>query len=476
MKLKRLLGLILAVCTVLSVAVSCSKTDSDNNKNPDAVTSEPDAMDDMIAELGVEGQEPDARKCIWSDTTVITTSMYTYFFDGYCKTFLDTYSAYAEARGYDKTKKLNQQQYDEDQTWYEYLMKQNYAEVLTLIARVDGAVEMGLSLDLNDKKEIDKTMKVYEKAAEKNNMSVDDYIEGVFNSDVNYYTIVKCIALDILSTKYYDAYVASLQFTEAECEEFFDENKEDLLCFDYAKITVDPEYVEQLENSADDVEFVQNIRKVITEVNFGGEYEKNADVIERLVGDKLCPARHMPSDADFEKWLKDDSRQPYDIYKVKQSTGKITVTMIFKPDDDSYGDIWYKDRTPLKNIKYIPFDSVDEAQKVYDEFVKAPSEEAFDEISAKYNGGVAENITRDGYVYSLSSWIFDENGKVGDHALISAADSSTNIVYRLADGGEAWLYTTKAALTNKAYNERLDEIQEKHETEYDSDIIFAVKE
>ena len=100
MKIRRILAFILAAIMVLSL-FSCSKNekekDRDENKNDN-------------------GSVAGSPAAVWSETTVVSEAMFTYFYNAYYRYFLETYQKSLSSMGLDPSMSLSLQKQSEEYT------------------------------------------------------------------------------------------------------------------------------------------------------------------------------------------------------------------------------------------------------------------------------------------------------------------------------------------------------------------------
>lgn len=460
MKFRRIIAFVLAALMLLSV-FGCTKAE---NKNK-----------------GSKGEDGDAA-AVWSDTTVITRDMFTYFFNGYYRYYLESNSSHLNSLGLDPSKALSSQKYNDEYNWQQYFVLQVYRQLREMIALADAAKEEGLKLSKEDKKEIKEQISAYDELAKQQNKKVADYIVEVYGKGVTKDTMEDALTVRYLANKYYTKLTESYSYTEDECLEYYNKNSNSFVHFDYLKLTVPPEDEETLTSCTDKESFIDAMRKIITKNNFINDYDRFADTIEAQLKKKQYYRADYDKGSDFCKWVVDEERKPYDIYTKKESTGNITVCMILPTTDEgAVNEIVYRDDMPLKNLKYMVFEDGEgtagkiKAESIYKNWQEKGTLERFDELIKEYDGSTVENIARGEFTESISEWVFAEGRKAGDTGIVEV-DGGAYLIYMLEDGEPSWITDVKAALAEEQYAEDMNRIMDEHPTEYDGDFVYSIVE
>lgn len=454
---KRLTALLLAVIMLASIA-SCSKKSSGVDRR---------------AEEAVTEAEVDSTSVVWSDTSNVTLSMYSYFFNVYYKSFADRYGDYLDAMGLDTSKSLKDQKFSEDRTWYEYLMMLCFDDVKQTMALCDSAKAEGKELTDDDLEEINSILKEYDSTAEKSKMTTDAYLVTLFGEKVNRATVEKCLRMQHLSAMQYKVIANEEPMTDADCQKYFDENKNKFLYFDCLRIIVPEADSAALSACSNDAEFIEAMRGIITKNNFNGNYEKYADSIEGLLERKKLTRIGYDENDDVCTWAFSDDRQPYDVYTKPTRESDMAVYMILPTSEEGkYTDILYRDLEPVRNVRYALIDDAEEAQRVYDEWKNSDSnnEQGFAALSEKYNGGTATNVDRGDYSTVLNEWMFSDNVKAGDSTVLTVDGAGTYLLYMLENGEASWLVDARSSISSGNVSSAVDELLKEFPSEYSAAI------
>ncbi len=464
---KRLTALLLALIMLVSVS-SCSK--GNNNTSGDGP--------DRRAEEAVSAAEADKSPVIWSDTTTVTASMYTYFFNAYYKSFVSKYGDYIETMGLDTKKALSEQKLKDDngeRTWYEYIMVQCYGEITETMALADAAKAAGMELSDEDLEIVMSALNEYDTAAEKVDMTADAYIASLFGEKVNRATLEKCLRLQRMAAVYYKSVADSEPMTEEDCQKYFEDNKNDFLYCDIINITVPAEDAPTLTACTDDTQFMAAMRNIIAKNNFGGDYEKYKDTIDSLAANKVYKRVTYEEDIEVLKWAFSDERKAYDIF-TKDSESRdddIDVYMLLPTEEAGrISEVLYRDIEPVRNVYYILRDNAADAQRIYNDWKNSDDagEEGFKALTEKYSGGTSSNINRGSYHEDLSSWIFSPDVKAGDSTVLTIEGTGTYLLYMLENGDPAWMVDVRSSMSAEKIEKITEELLKEFPSEYSAAI------
>lgn len=462
MKMRRILALFLAAVMLLSV-VGCAKKDKDGEKDKDSTVESPAA--------------------VWSDTTVVTESMFTYFYNAYYRYFLETYSSNLGTLGLDPTKSLSSQKQSEEYTWQQYFTVQVYKQLREMIALADSAKAAKFELSKDDKKIVDTEMANFDSIAKSNGYpTTAEYLEAAYGKGVTVEAVRAATELRTLANRYYKKLWEGYKFTDDELTARYEEQRNSYIHFDYIKITVPEESLDAFTSAKDEESFIEAVRAYITETNFLGEYDRFADKIEEQVKKKIYKRANYDPNYEVCKWAVEEDREAYDIHQKKESTGNITVSMILPTTDPgAINEVIYRDDLPLKNVMYIPFVNSEgtsgetKAQSIYKNWQEKGTKERFEELCSEYNGETAENITKGAFTEKVNEWIFAEERKAGDCEVIDG-EGGAYLIYMLEDGEPSWMADVRESLKSEAYDKDMDKMLKKHPTEYNGDFVYNIVE
>jgi len=469
--MKRIIAIFLCFTFAFSL-FACSKAESEKKENDKETNKVQDAEDKDYTVAAV-----------WSENTTVTLDMMTYYFNSYYRSFLEQYSEVLPQMGLDPTKDLSAQKYSDEYNWHQYMTLLVYNNMREMIALADAAKAEGAELGEEGKAELEEQMKGYKQAADESKLSLAEYISVAYGKGVTEDTLRRAIEIKLLASDYHTKLRESYDFSEEECEKYYEENSFRYLHYDCIKITVPKSDADILSKAEDEESFVQAMREIITKNNFLGDYDRFADTIEGQIKRKYLIRSNYVESSELCKWVNEEGRMPYDIHTKKESSGDITVTMLLPASGgNSVNGVLYRDDEPLRNLKYIFFEddesgteAIVKAETIYKNWQEDPTEERFDELMEKYDGGTNLDISRGEFTSDLTDWIFDESRKAGDAGCLDA-DEGAYLIYILEDGEAAWLREVRTALENKQYEEDINNLIDKYPTEYDENVVYGIKE
>lgn len=468
MNFKRIIAFILAAVISFSL-FGCRKagnTDKDSGK-------------DNNAEEKIDYSAP----AVWSDNTTISHGMFIYYFNAYYRSYIEEYDNQLDTIGLDPTKSLSSQEYNKDYSWQQYFTLQVYSQIRELVALADAAKAEGMTLTEEDKKEINSQAENYEKLAKDAGISIDEYVVNVYGEGVTVDIMKSANELRFYANKYYEKLIDGYVYTDEDCENYYLENKDNFLHFDYIKNTVPKEDAEELKKCKDETSFVDTLRKVITKNNFLNDYDRFAETIEKQLERKYVRRASYNKNSDFCKWAVNEDRVPYEIYTKTETSGDVTVIMLLPTTEaSSVNGVTYRDDVPLKNVKFIFFENTEnetdahtKAETIYQNWLEEPTEARFDTLIEKHGGGTTTDIDKSSFDKVLIDWIFDAARKPGDVGVVDVA-IGTYLIYQLADGEPAWLAEVRDLLKEEAYNADLNKLMDTYPTKYASEIVYSIKE
>ena len=460
MKIRRILAFVLAVVMLLSLC-ACSKSGKDKNK------------DNTV----------DSPAAVWSENTIVTENMFTYFYNAYYRYYLETNSASLVYLGLDPSQSLSAQKQSNEYTWQQYFTIQVYSQLREMIALADSAKAEKFKLSKDDRKLIDEEMKNFDDIAKNSGYpSTEEYLKAAYGENVTIEAVRAATELRTLANRYYKKLSEGYTFTDKECTAYYEKQKNSFIHYDYIKITVPADEVETFTSATDEESFVSAVRASITKNNFSGDYDRFADKIEEQVKKKYYYRADYDPNYEVSKWAVEEERKPYDVHTKTESTGNVTVSMILPTTDPgAINEVLYRDDLPLKNLMYIPFADSEgttgatKAESIYKNWKEKGTQKRFEELCKEYNGDTAENIIKGAFTEKVNEWIFADGRKAGDCKVIEA-EGGAYLIYMLEDGDPSWLAEVRNALFSEAYETDMEKMLKKYPTEYNGDFIYNIVE
>lgn len=132
-----------------------------------------------------------------------------------------------EKHGYDDNKKLDEQMYDDEHTWYELIMERTIDTMRSMLIICEAAYKDGYALDSSDTQYINSVISEYRiRGVAAGNLGIDEYLKKVYNYDITEADLTQIITLsrvyDRYTEKIYDKIAAEV--TDSEIEKYISEN------------------------------------------------------------------------------------------------------------------------------------------------------------------------------------------------------------------------------------------------------------
>ena len=430
-------------------------------------------------------------------------------------TYNDFISYYASYYGFDTSKSSKVQYYDEDNgiTWYDQFIDTAKSNVKQLLVLCEAAKKDGLSLDDNDKKNIETNIENMRAAADNAGLGFDDYISTTFGAGLTEKDVRENLEQTTLAQKYYQKVYNSFEYTDEEYEKSYEENKEsyqyvDFLTFTFgygtvdssdSSVTVDEQQKEVAKNAANELakskteeEFTEYIRDYLNKnrdyVNLSSEESHTEEEYKTAIESQIESAKvtkyAYEATTEAGKWLFDSGRNANDTY-VFEGTSSYNVVMILKTP--------YRDESINKNVRHILFtadtygsdaNAKKKADEVYEEWQKGEAdEESFGKLATIYNadsdsgsaanGGLYKDVYQGQMVTELNDWVFAPERKEGDTGIVKTT-YGYHIMYYVGDSMPAWKSSVDSVLRRTAYNDAYSEVEKTVTIEFDDDYINTI--
>ena len=424
------------------------------------------------------------RTAMETENFKVTNSMMTYYFRYQYNNFVNQYGQYLSYFGLDTSVSLKAQYYDtaKTTTWFGYFMDAAVADAENTLALCEQAKKNGMSLDEEDKQEIDDAMKNLKSYAKAYGMSLDEYVSAMYGKGVKAKDLRKCFELSQLAAKQAEKMEDSYSFDEAARSAYVEEHKSDFYSAEYLTYTFTAEY----ETGADDA--AKTAAKEAAKVLADALAEKTAEesfyqaIHDRKVEEAKAEAKEgeepkavedkaddyrstkvFGETTDLEKWLFDAERKvgdttviedenDYDVYLVTKTSAKeeyLTVNVRHV----LFGTSAYENKDAAKAKAEEVMTSFKAGTVNEDEFAKLVKEHSTDTGSVE-NGGLYENVYKGQMVTSFNDWCFDEARKPGDVDLVES-DYGWHLMYYVGTGEAKWSIDADNALKSDAYDKDL---------------------
>ncbi len=398
-----------------------------------------------------------------SDHYTVDAAMMSYYFYTQYNSFTNNYSSYLSSLGLDTGISLKRQDctFQEGSTWFEYFCDQAGSQVKEYLYLAEKAKADGMALNEEDQTSIQAIIDRYYSYAEENGVEDAEFLSAAFGTGVNENDVRKCLELSTMADKYYQKYYDSLNYTDAELENYYKENIDTYRYVDYysysvvAADTKDSATYAAAEVKAKELAAVKDTdafrawvekefraSNPVTDENTEEEIKEDLDSL--LGGLKASQVTYTKDDAASE-WL----------FK----TAKVGETYIADDEKGTYTVYYctatpYRDETATRTIRDIVLTeanySKDELKTTAEDIVKKMkeaglTEETFQKFAAEYsentssntNGGLCENWKQSSFDGTIGDWVYAAERKTGDFEAF-AIDDGYAICYYVGEGIPAW--------------------------------------
>ncbi|MBR6708342.1 MAG: peptidylprolyl isomerase [Clostridia bacterium] len=412
----------------------------------------------------------------------------------YKTTFQSMLSSMGDYASYfvDVNASLKKQTYiDGEQTWHDYILGATLEQCKEMLVLAEAARAAGMTLTEEDAAEIDETLSgLSEVAAAYNYLSVNSFLAAQYGAGIKVKDIRAAMELSKLASKYAEKIDGEITMTEDEINAYFDEHKEDYTYVglrQYSFTQTSPadatedektaiknemkKYADELaacktveEFEAYLTEYVKNNLKDTTDVEAG-----EGEILNAIEATKY--AEYSNRETEQGKWAFSADTKVGDT-KVVESTTSIgyTVYMLETPE--------YRIEDKTRDVRHILFMTSnykdeaaarEKAAEVLAEFEAGEkTEDAFAALANKYSedpgsnttGGLYENVFEGQMVTEFDEWLYDEERKAGDYAVVVAKDTGAHIMYYVGEGDAEWHVNAEAALKNEKYTAAVDALEE----------------
>jgi len=356
--------------------------------------------------------------------------------------------------GIDHTKPLNQQYSDEKKgiTWFDVFKTEAIDGFCTSLYHCEAALDAGLEITEEDRKFIQSEIDSIEELAVKDGMTLKEYIKKTYGKNVKVDDIKKSLEIFRLANK--------------------------MRYKDYNEVVVTPEDIEELVKKEGDTYLQRKI--LVFELTLSNISEKTAKIKE--YAQKMKEAK---TEEEFRQLAADFIKTDYCVnLSAKKEVATETVQNNVSEDDKDALTSWFfasgttvgstylkegtaaytvymaasepaHDETPTRNLYTVvlePFayGSLEackaKAEELYNKWkadgaklddLKALARQYSTDQLSIYSGGLYPNIAKEVMIEDLDEWLFNEERKVGDHALMNT-EHGYHIVYYAGEGVATW--------------------------------------
>ncbi len=383
--------------------------------------------------------------------------MVRYFYQDAFAEIAQNYGSYLGMM-YDTTGNFDEVVYNEEtgETWGDVVMEQTMTKISSTYAVYDEAKANGHELSEDAQAEIDNLPSAVEMYASISNMSPDGYINAVYGSGCDLDSYVAYEELLIYVSDYESTIYDSYTYTDDEIDAAYEEAPEDYNRYTYHAYLVSADADEDSDGMATAKKTAKSMAKeakgdldrYLELCNEQSESETYTDGTASLHAD--YSASYMTD--TVKEWVTDPDRKEGDTAAVEYGESGYYVLYYVSTNTNDYDALNIRSIQISANATDADGNTTvdwDTAQAKLDEMTTAFEEyddmlTGFDELAVTYsadsntknNGGAYEVVGKGQFETAVDSWLFDEERKEGDNAVIQGE----NCYYFLYVEGSAGNY------------------------------------
>ncbi len=461
--MKRIIAMILALAMLCCLASCGDDKNKDNDKNNDSTPADPTEV------------------VVKSDNFSFDLGEATYLFEKYFLEFYNENQYYIAYYGIDVEKSLKEQVYSNDVTWFDYFANMTQSYMREILVFCEAAKAAGITLSEEDKAEIDKIIKEYEKEAKGNGYaSVNELVAEMYGDMVNIDDLRSFIEKERLAFNQYNDIVLNYSYTEEDEDKYLKDNPDEFYYVDYEY------YVFEESKDRDAMYNAKELAATADSDAFYAYIEDYENNVLKLAEDKKVGAseeKYVLKEGDVGDWaFKAEIGDKY--VEENGKDGIYTVYMLTaKPALQEYNvrDIRYicltkdtyqtNEKTKAKADKILA--EWEETEKTAEDFGKLAEKYSEDE-NTKGNGGVYKNVDMSNSILSEEGikWLF-EDAKEGDVTTLKG-EGIYYIIYFESIGKTQWRVIADNSLGEKQYAKDSEAMIDAHKVEIIPDVIKKI--
>jgi len=422
-----------------------------------------------------------------------TFHYYNYYYD-YVENVYTNYTDYASMLLPNTSTSLESQEYEDGVTWKEHFQEYCETSLAKDVALYNEGKSVGFTLTEEQEAEYQNEIDSLETSAASMGYSdVNKFMANYYGAACTFDIVKEQLAFLYYATAYNEYYINSLDFSDQEIADKYQERKDYYDSFDYRYLIV---YSADVDESAYETDEEVDAAKeaALSEAHDKAESIMNGIHSESdfIAAANEYDAESYPDDdstfreyngdllgSTYGPWLREADRKTGDMELFDISVGTYLVmfvgrtdngyntrnlrTIYITPEDvdsDDYAD--EEDDTAYNAaVEQAKLDAMTKAQDLLDKYLADPTEDNFAALatensksSSAYNGGLYSNACKTDLTTEVVAWLFDDARQSGDTELIwSEAASGYYITYYIGEDMPYNLHLAKTTLLDNAKNE-----------------------
>ena len=395
----------------------------------------------------------------------------------------------------DSSKPLNAQQYSDDQTWADMVFAQAKEDMIQITAYYDAAVKAGYTLNEEDEAIVAANLSDMQLYASSNGFSsLNKFLAAYYGKGMNEKLFRELAGKVAMASRYARDQQNSLEYTDAELEEYYTDHADEMDYYDFYLYTVSSsnEKFSDLADADAKKAAAHEAAEKITQADTEEEFIAN---VRAFTGDdSTVNSSHMLAGAlgsSYKDWLMSSARKAGDTTVVDTDTGCYAI-MYLGYDNNDYNTV---------AMRHILIQAEADETGEYTEEAKAAAEARIREIQTEWengektedsfaalaneysddggsntNGGLYEDIPKGQMVPGINSFLFADGRKAGDTAVIPNDGSyvGCHLVYFVGESGNNHrLELAKSAKSNEDFSAMYEELSAGYEATERGGLRFA---
>jgi parvulin-like peptidyl-prolyl isomerase len=427
-----------------------------------------------------------------------------YFYNNAVSSFQSNNSSLISYLNIDFSKDLStQQSIYEGMTWADYFSSAAQNSITETTLLYNEAIAKGYNLTDEDKASVDNEINTLAQAVSSLGYGVDYYLENAYGEGVNTETYKTIRYKTLLASKYLEDLSDSYEYSDEECENYYNEHKLD---YDTAtfrsyvfRYEVPEDAAEGDESYKDEARASANamLEAITDEASFETYLTENVltDEEKESVTENFTlssNATHSTLSSDVRDWLFDSARVEGDktvidannafnvIYFIscgldRYNTAEIRQIFI-RAEEEEHDDS--EEGAHEEAAEEAAAKAHEEAEKIYEEWKSgAATAESFGDLAITYsddssasNGGLLTNVYKNYFtVAEINDWVFASRNP-GDSTLIDS-DYGTHILYYVGTGDPFWQLNVRSTLATNEYSAYLEDLKTNANITVDEEVI-----
>ena len=447
--------------------------------------------------------------------TSVSGLEYQFYYKNEIANFQNQYSSYLSVFGVDFTKDLNEQTYlDGSTTWADYFSEIAKSALVENTLLYNEAIANGYELSDAEKEALDSEIDSLGKAVSQLGYGVDYYLEAVYGKGITANKYKELLEKSTIVSKYVNNKVASYEYTDDECENYYNENKNSFdtatlrsYVFNYTVPTDvaegDESYKDEARNSANAMlEAITDEASFATYLNDNvlTEEEKSSLTEDYSLTENIS---YKAVSTEIADWIFDDARVEGDKVVIEANNAFNVIYFISCGFEDynlanirhifvEAEEVEHEHDEDGNHVDSEEYDAavdaaveaaMNKANDIYNEWKSGDATaESFGALAVTYsadtssasNNGIITGVTKDTFtIDDVTEWIFDSARAEGDCDIVES-EYGAHIIYFESEGDSYKTVIVKNTLASNEYSEYISGLKENAEIVLNEEVIDII--